>query len=127
VQRIRPILVLLALGLFEPAFAQTIADDFSTPGNLVGTTPNTGVGLWTQISTTSSPVLTVAGGVLTLSAGSGQNAQLNFNSSDLSSGTIYAGITFSVASGTISATSGNISTFFGFRSSTAASGSYELV
>ena len=108
------------------SYGQSIVDDFSTSGNLVGSTPDTGVGTWTQINSTSSSPLSVSGGILTLDAGSGQSAQLNFNSSDISSGTVYAGITFSVASSTISGTSNNISTFFGFRSGTASSGSYEL-
>lgn len=125
-RNVRIIVAAFVLGLSTPLIAQTIADDFSTTGNLVGTTPDSGVGTWTQISSTATPALSVAGGFLTLSAGSGQNAQVNFSSSDLSSGTIYVGITFSVASGTISTTSGNISTFFGFRSGTAASGSYEV-
>src|SRR3954465_10232192 len=95
---------------------QTLFDNFSTSGTLVGTTADIGVGNWTQIGATTNPAITVAGGTVTLAAGSGQSAQLNFSATDLSSGLIYAGISFSVASGSISGTATNLSTFFGFRS-----------
>jgi hypothetical protein len=104
--------------LIQPAFGQALVDNFSTSGTLVGTTPDTGFGNWTQIGSTSTPAIMASGGAATLAAASGQSAQLNFSAADLSSGVIYAGITFTVASGTISGTSNNISTFFGFRSTT---------
>ncbi|MEZ5412968.1 MAG: PEP-CTERM sorting domain-containing protein [Opitutaceae bacterium] len=104
----------------------SIADNFSNNGNLVGSTPDSGVGDWTQIASTSTSALVVSNGAVTILAGSNQNAQLNFSSGNLSSGTIYVGFDLTVASGSISGTSGSISTFFGFRSGTPASGSYEL-
>ncbi len=109
-----------------PLVAQTIVDDFSTAGALVGSTPDAGNGTWTQIGASASTPLAVSGGVLALAAASGQSAQLNFAAGNLSTGTIYAGITFTVAPGSISSVSATASTFFGFRSGTAASGNYEV-
>lgn len=107
----------LALSLIAAVMhGQIIVENFNTNGSLVGTTPTTAVGTWTQISATSTPALSVAGGVVSLAASSGQSAQLNFSASDLSAGTIYAGITFRVTGGSISSTADNLSTFFGFRS-----------
>ncbi len=109
-----------------PLAAQTIVDDFSNAGALVGTTPDTGNGPWTQIGASAASPLAVTGGTLSLAAASGQSAQLNFAAGNLSTGTVYAGITFTVAPGSISSVSGTISTFFGFRSGTAATGDYEI-
>ncbi|PAW65832.1 MAG: hypothetical protein B9S34_09605 [Opitutia bacterium Tous-C1TDCM] len=120
------VLALVLASVAAPLPAQTVADDFSTAGALVGSTPDAGTGLWTQIGASAASPLTVAGGSLALAASSGQSAQLNFAAGDVAAGTIYAGITFSVTPGTISSTSGTISTFFGFRSGTAATGDYEV-
>ncbi len=120
-------LLALVLSLPLPAFAQftPLADDFSTTGALVGSTPDSGVGNWTQISSTT-PALAVGSGALTLAASSGESAQLNFASANLSSGTIYMGWDFTVsASGSIS-TSDTIQAIAGFRSGTAAAGAFEV-
>ena len=82
--------LLLASALSVSAQFTPIAEDFSTSGNLVGSTPDSGVGTWAQISN-SSPALSVSSGSLGLAASSGESAQLNFASSNLSSGTIYMG------------------------------------
>ena len=117
--------LLLASALSVSAQFTPIAEDFSTSGNLVGSTPDSGVGSWTQISN-SSPALSVSSGSLGLAASSGESAQLNFASSNLSTGTIYMGWDFTVsASGTIS-TGDSISAVAGFRSGTASSGVFEL-
>src|SRR4051812_30234194 len=102
----------------DPGFGQALVDHFSTTGTLVGSTPGTGIGNWTQIGATSSSPIMASGGSVSLAAGSGQSAQLNFSSTDLSSGVIYAGNTFTVGAGPVLRTSNNISTFFGFRSTT---------
>jgi hypothetical protein len=114
----RMIAAMLLSWLVPFGFSQTLFDNFSTSGSLVGTTPDVGIGNWTQIGATSLPAISVSGGSANLAAASGQSAQLNFSATNLSSGTIYAGITFTVASGSISGTSNNVSTFFGFRSTT---------
>ena len=116
---------LLVSALTASAQFTPITDDFSTAGTLVGSTPDSGVGAWTQISS-SSPALAVSTGTLGLAASSGESAQLNFATSNLSSGTIYMGWDFTVsASGSIS-TSDSIQAVAGFRSGTASSGAFEL-
>jgi len=101
-----------------------IKDTFQTSGNLVGSNPQVGVGTWTQIA--SGAALVVSGGKVAVLASNDQKAQLNFNTANFTTGTIYAAVTIRVASGTITATSNTLSTFFGFRSGTPASGVYEL-
>ena len=119
------LLGLLASALTASAQFTPIADDFSTAGTLVGSTPDAGGGAWTQISS-SSPAHAVSTGALGLSASSGESAQLNFATSNLSSGTIYMGWDFTVsATGSIS-TSDSIQAVAGFRSGTASSGAFEL-
>jgi hypothetical protein len=122
-------LLLLASVIAIPVsgFAQftPIADDFSVNGALVGSTPDSGVGTWTQISNTS-PSLSVASGSLGLAASSGQSAQLNFASGNLSTGTIYLGWDFTVATGDSITTGDTIQAIAGFRSGTAASGAFEV-
>lgn len=111
---------LAALAQFTP-----ITDDFSTAGSLVGSAPDSGVGNWTQISNTS-PALATSSGVLNLAASSGESAQLNFASANLSSGTIYMGWNFTVsASGSIS-TSDTVQAIAGFRSGSASSGTFDV-
>jgi len=122
-------LPLLSLGFALPltALAQftPLTDDFSTTGSLVGSTPDSGVGGWTQI-TNSSPALSVASGTLALAASSGEAAQLNFASGNLSVGTIYMGWDFTVSSTGSISTSDTIQAIAGFRSGTAATGVFEL-
>ena len=122
-------LLLLASALAIPVsgFAQftPIADDFSANGLLVGSSPDSGVGTWTQISNTS-PSLSVTSGALNLAASSGQSAQLNFAAGNLSAGTIYMGWDFTVATGDSIATGDTIQAIAGFRSGTAASGAFEV-
>lgn len=122
-------LQLLALGFALPvaALAQftPISDDFSTTGALVGSTPDAGLGAWTQI-TNSTPALSVASGTLALAASSGEAAQLNFASGNLSGGSIYMGWDFTVASSGSISTSDTIQAVAGFRSGTAATGVFEL-
>jgi hypothetical protein len=121
--------LLLASVLAIPvsAFAQftAIADDFSANGALVGSSPDSGVGTWAQISNTS-PALSVTSGVLNLAASSGQSAQLNFASGNLSSGTIYMGWDFTIATGDSITTADTIQAIAGFRSGTAATGAFEV-
>lgn len=107
------------------AGAQTIVDDFSTNGNLTGSTPDSGVGVWTTINS-GTPALSVSSGTLTIAASSGEASQLNFSSSDLNSGTIYMGFTFSVDSNSSIGTNNSIQAVAGFRLGTASSGSYAL-
>lgn len=116
------------LGLPIASFAQftAITDDFSVAGNLTGSTPDSGVGNWTT-NNSSTPALTVSSGILNIAGGSGESSQVNFASSNLSSGTIYMGFDFMVSSsGTIN-TSPSIQAVAGFRSGTAsASGAYAV-
>ena len=108
------------------AFGQftAITDMFSTAGGLTGTTPSSGVGSWTTISGSSG--LAVASGKLTIAGVGGEASQLNFSSSNLTSGTVYMGFSYSVSSsGTIS-TSDSISAIAGFRVGTAGSGTYAV-
>lgn len=111
---------LAALAQFAP-----IADDFSNPGPLVGSTPDSGHGNWSQISS-SSPALTVASGTLGLAASSGESAQLNFAPSNLSSGKIYMGWDFTVSENGDISTSSTLQAIAGFRSGTPGSGSFVL-
>lgn len=101
-----------------------ISDDFSAPGPLVGTTPDSGVGTWTTLGGT--PALTVSGGNVVIAASGGEAAQVNFRTGtgDFTTGTFYYGFNFAVsAAGTIS-TSNSVQAIAGFRTGTAASGSY---
>lgn len=101
-----------------------ILDDFSTAGNLSGTTPDTSVGNWTTIS--GAPALTVSAGSVVIAAGSGEASQVNFASNNLSSGAIYMGFDFTVSSsGTIN-TADTIQAIAGFRAGTPAPSSYVL-
>ena len=97
-----------------------ISDDFSNVGNLSGSTPDSGVGTWTNIS--GSGGLSVSSGVLNI-ASSGEAAQLNFSSSNLTSGTLYMGFDFTVSSSGTIDTSDSISAIAGFRTGTASGGS----
>lgn len=121
--------ILLTAALISSSVAQAqftaITDDFSTDGDLFSSTPDSGVGDWDDISLTGS-TLNVTSGAVTILAGNNQDMQLNFSSSDLTTGIIYAGFTLNVSDGTISGTNGSISTIFGFRDGTATSGSFEL-
>ena len=95
-----PAVLAVALALASvvgPLAAQTIVDDFSTAGARVGSTPDAGNGNWTQIGASASSPLAVSGGVLALAAASGQSAQLNFAAGNLSTGTVYSGITLTVS------------------------------
>ena len=113
------LLPMIACAQFTP-----ITDDFSTDGSLVGTTPDSGLGSWTRISGSSAPV--VSNGSLTIATTGGEAAQLNFASSDLSTGTIYFGWDFTVSATGSLDTNGTIQAIAGFRSGTAASGSAAL-
>lgn len=112
--------------LAEPARAQftPIVEDFSTAGALAGSTPGSGVGTWTTIS--GSGGLNVSGGALSIAGASGQSAQLNFSSSDLSAGTVYLGFDYTVSSGGSIGTSDSVSGVAGFRSGAASGGSFAL-
>jgi hypothetical protein len=121
--------VAFALSIF--AFANSakaqfagIAEDFSTTGNLAGTTADTASGSWASISGSGGPV--VSSGALSIAAASGDAAQLNFSATNLSVGTIYFGFDFTVSSSGSLGTSGTISAFTGFRSGTASTGSNAL-
>ena len=107
--------------------AQTaIVENFSTAGGLTGTTPTSGLSgaTWTNIS--GSTGLTVSSGALTIAGAAGEAAQLNFNATDVATGTVYLGFDFTVnAAGSIS-TNDTVSAIVGFRSGTAASGNYAL-
>lgn len=108
----------------ETVSAQTIEEDFPTDGVLSGSTPDAGIGDWTSIS--GSPALAVSSGILTIAAGGGESSQLNFNASNLSSGTIYMGFNLEIdSSGSIS-TSDSIQSIAGFRVGTAGSGTNAL-
>ena len=116
---------LAMLAVVASAQFTAITDDFSTTGNLTGSTPDSGVGSWTLISGTTGSIQ-VSGGSLTINgAGTTEAAQVNFASSNLTSGTIYLGFDFNLATQTISTTA-SASAIAGFRTGTAASGSYAL-
>lgn len=115
----------LCFTTFAQAQFTPIIDDFSTAGNLFGTTPDSGVGTWDDISLTADP-LNVVSGAVTILAGNNEDMQLDFSGSDLTTGTIYAGFTLNVSDGSVSSTTGTLSTIFGFREGTATSGSYQL-
>lgn len=100
-----------------------ITDDFSTTGSLTGSTPDTGVGNWTNISGTSGAIATSSGSLSLAAAGSTEATQVNFASSNLSSGTIYMGFSLNVSSSGSIGTNDSISSIAGFRVGTAVSGS----
>lgn len=120
-------ILVLSFACASVGLAQTaIVENFSTAGGLTGTTPTMGLAgaTWTNIS--GSTGLTVSSGALTIAGSAGEAAQLNFNATDVATGTIYLGFDFTVsASGTIS-TNDTVSAIVGFRSGTASSGSYAL-
>jgi hypothetical protein len=108
------------------AFGQVtaIVDTFSTTGGLTGSTPNSGVGSWTNIS--GSTGLSVSSGALTIAGAAGESSQLNFSSSNVTSGTIYMGFDYTVSSSGSISTSDSVSAIAGFRAGTAASGTYAV-
>lgn len=114
--------ILVFCGAAQAQFTP-IVDDFSTAGNLTGSTPDSGVGNWTTIS--GSAALVVSSGTLSLIAGAGEASQLNFSSSDVTAGTLYLGFDFLINSQSISTTT-SASAIAGFRAGTPASGSYSL-
>jgi hypothetical protein len=100
----------------------SIADDFSSASALTGSTPDSGLGVW-QNSTGTSGAISTTGGSAKLLTSSNESTQLNFASSDLTTGTYYLGFDFSVsATGTIN-TNDTIQSIAGFRIGTASSGS----
>lgn len=100
----------------------SIADDFSSASALTGSTPDSGLGVW-QNSTGTSGAISATGGSAKLLTSNNESAQLNFASSDLSTGTYYLGFDFSVsATGTINPND-TIQSIAGFRIGTASSGS----
>lgn len=102
----------------------SIVETFSHAGPLVGTTPDSGSGTWNVI--TGSSGLSVADGTLSIAGASGQSAQLDFSSGNLSSGEIYLGFDFTISSSSTLNTSESISAIAGFRTGTAGTGTYAL-
>jgi hypothetical protein len=103
-----------------------IADDFSNTGSLTGSIPDSGVGNWAFISGTSGAITTSSGRLNLLAAGTTESSQVNFSSTDLSTGTIYIGFDFTPSSSTTIGTSDTIQSIVGFRSGTALSGTTVL-
>lgn len=101
-----------------------IVETFSNAGPLVGSTPDSGSGTWNVI--TGSSGLSVADGTLSIAGASGQSAQLDFSSGNLSSGEIYFGFDFTISSSSTLNTSESISAITGFRTGTAGTGTYAL-
>ncbi len=100
----------------------SIADDFSSISTLTGSTPDSGLSAW-QNSTGTSGAIGTSGGSAKLLTTSNESTQLNFASSDLTTGTYYLGFDFSVsATGSISPND-TIQSIAGFRIGTASSGS----
>lgn len=108
-------------------FVET-TDDFSVAGSLTGTTADAGGATWANINGTSGSIIVSSGAVALPGSGTGEATQLNFTTgtSDLTSGLIYAGFTFTVGSSGSITTGNTIQSIAGFRSGTAASGSNAL-
>lgn len=86
---------LLATGSASAAIL--VQDDFSTDGNLTGSTPDVG-GVWTAHSGAGNAVMPVAGGVTTMTLGSGSREDTNSGFGTVTSGTLYYGFDMTVTS-----------------------------
>ena len=83
-----------------------VRDDFSTNGNLVGSTPDVG-GAWVAHSGTTGPI-TVSQGAITVSSASAEDCNSNFTA--VSAGSVYAGMDLNYPAP--STTTGTSFTFF---------------
>jgi len=122
-----PALLLVFTLCTQPAaHAQFIAlfDDFSTAGDLVGTSADSGDVRWAAVQGAGGP--TVSNGALNIDAASGDVAQWNFSDTNITAGTIYLGFNFTVSSAGSLNVSETISAFTGFRTGTPSSGSVVL-
>eukprot|EP00900_Chrysochromulina_parva_P015551 jgi/Chrpa1/23998/Chrysochromulina_OHIO_Genome00025001-RA len=82
-----------------------VGDDFSTNGNLVGTTPNPVGGVWTAHLGAGSGPITVSQGAITVSSSAAEDVNSAFTSV-VSAGSVYAGmnINYAVPSSTTAGT-----------------------
>ena len=73
-----------------------VRDDFSTNGNLMGSTPNVGGGEWTAHSGAGSGPITVSQGAITVSSALTEDLNSAFTAA-VSAGTVYAGMDLNYA------------------------------